>query len=149
MKVAGKPAQVATRGFWISAPIRIAYHRKDLSSEIVVWRQTGSFAHNAPNSPGLSRPGRLKESALVLWNLSLGTLPFLGGLQCIWGGFQKRRSACPSQSPPSGSSLPSCWILSSRSCPHGAGPPGQPCLNSHIMWMQGSQEDRFSWWFGF
>lgn len=45
--------------------------------------------------------GRLKEPALVLWNLTLGTLPFLGGLQCIEMVFQKRHSACPSQSPPS------------------------------------------------
>lgn len=37
--------------------------------------------------------GRLKESALVLWNLSLGTLPFLGGLQCI--GWFSRRDAWP------------------------------------------------------
>lgn len=96
----------------------------------MVWRQTGSFAHNAPNSPDCRDHSRLKESALVLWNLSLGTLPFLGGLQCIGVVFQKRRLACPPilRSLREQSSIMLNFVF--QELPLWGGATGQPCLST-------------------
>lgn len=38
------------------------------------------FAHNAPNSPGLSRPWQSGGACFGTMDLTLGTLPFLEGL---------------------------------------------------------------------
>lgn len=103
--------------------------RKDRSSELVVWRQTGSFAHNAPNSPGLSRrrpPEGTCVGTMELWTLTSGALPFLGGLQCIGTVFRRGVWPAPPSLRPLREQSSIMLNLSSRSCPYGAGPPGQP-----------------------
>lgn len=119
--------------------------QEGLSSEIVVRRQTDSFAHNAPNSPELRDHGRLKAPALVLWNLSLGTLPFSWRSPVHWDGFPKEVPGLP---------LPSLRSLREQSSimlnfvfqelPLWGGAIGQPCLSIVVMCMQGSQKYRFS-----
>lgn len=111
--------------------MRNAYHRKDFSSEIVVWRQTGSFAHNAPNSPGLSRPRPPEGVCFGTLELEFGDTSISWRSPVHWDSFpEEALGLLFPVSTLSGSSLPSPWILSSRSCPYGVGPQGRPCLST-------------------
>lgn len=109
----------------------------------MVWRQTGSFAHNAPNSPGLSRLWPPGGACFGTMDLTLGTLTFLEGLQCFRMVFHKRRLACPSQSPPSQGAVFHCAKLVFQELPLWGGAAGPALSLHHIMCMQGSQNTGF------
>ena len=83
MQVAGKPAVTwghVDFGNQLLRGTLTTEGRTDFSSEIRGVAPTGSFAHNAPNSPGLSRPWQPGGACFGTMDLTLGTLPFLEGL---------------------------------------------------------------------
>lgn len=65
-----------------------------------MWRQTGSFAHNAPNSPGLLRPWRSKGVCFGTMELEFGDSPFFMEVSNALGWFSRRGARpTPSKSP--------------------------------------------------
>lgn len=119
MKVPGKPAM--TWDLWTKpAPRRVAVTEGLLCRQLL-WRQTGSFAHNAPDGPGLSglwRPGR---ALCGTRDLARGHILFLT-VQC-WAWCHQRRWA----SPP-GEQSSACRVVFQERTPWGR---ARPALSLH------------------
>lgn len=74
-----------------------------------MWLRTGSFAHNAPNSPALLRPWPPKGVRFGTMELEFGDLPLSWRSPLHWDCFPEEVPGLPRQvSALSGSSLPSC-----------------------------------------
>ena len=111
---------------WVSGPMTNAYITGSTFLQLVVWHQTGSFAHNTPNSPGLSRP-RLPEGVCFG---TVGHFCFLEVSNAL--GWFSRRGAWPA--PPSlcplreQSSIVLKFVF--QELPLWGGAAGQPCLST-------------------